>query len=41
VTISSQGFQPITMEATASETQLVGTLDGSGFQNRAITLRRQ
>jgi hypothetical protein len=41
VTISSQGFQPITMVATASETQLVGTLDGSGFQNRAITLRRQ
>ena len=40
-TISSQGFQPMQLAATVSETEMVGTLDGSGFQNRAITLKRQ
>jgi hypothetical protein len=40
-TISSQGFEPMQLTATVSETEMVGTLDGSGFENRAITLRRQ
>lgn len=40
-TISSQGFHPMQLTATVSETQMVGALDGSGFQGRAITLRRQ
>lgn len=39
--ISSQGFQPMDLTATVSEGQMVGTLDGSGFENRAITLRRE
>jgi hypothetical protein len=40
-TISSQGFEPMTLEATVSEDRMVGVLDGSGFENRAITLRRE
>jgi hypothetical protein len=29
------------LTATVSEAEMTGTLDGSGFLNRAITLRRQ
>jgi hypothetical protein len=31
----------MTLEATVSEDRMVGVLDGSGFENRAITLRRE
>lgn len=40
-TISSQGYQPMQLTATVSETEMVGTLDESGFEGRAITLKRQ
>jgi hypothetical protein len=40
-TISSQGYHPMQLTATVSETEMVGTLDESGFQGRAITLKRQ
>lgn len=39
--ISSQGFEPMDLTATVSEGEMVGTLDGSGFENRGITLKRQ
>jgi hypothetical protein len=41
LTISSQGFEPMTLEASVADARMEGALDGSGFQNRAITLRRQ
>lgn len=41
VAISSQGFEPMDLTATVSETEMVGVLDGSGFENRMITLKRQ
>jgi hypothetical protein len=41
LTISSQGFEPMTLAATISQTDMTGTIDGSGFVNRAITLKRQ
>lgn len=40
-TISSQGFESMTLEAAVSETKMVGVLDGSGFENRTITLSRE
>lgn len=41
LTISSQGYEPMSLEGTVSETGMIGTLDGSGFVNRAVTLKRQ
>ncbi|HEU5303131.1 MAG TPA: hypothetical protein VFU40_00680 [Gemmatimonadales bacterium] len=41
LTLSAQGFEPMVLTATVEETRLVGVLNGSGFDNRAITMSRQ
>jgi hypothetical protein len=39
--MSSPGFEPLNLSGTVSDQTIVGTLNGSGFVNIAITLSRQ
>ncbi len=41
LTLTSQGFEPMNLNATVTETRMVGSLNGSGFNNAAISLDRQ
>jgi hypothetical protein len=39
--LHAEGFEDVNLTGTVSESELTGTLNGSGFQNTAITLQRQ
>jgi hypothetical protein len=41
LTMSAQGFQSMTATATHNASQIVGTLNGSGFSNAALVLSKQ
>ena len=41
LTLSSEGFEPMNLNGTVTETKIVGALNGSGFQDAAISLTRQ
>lgn len=41
LTITSPGFEPMNLNATVTDTRMVGSLNGSGFNNAAISLDRQ
>ena len=41
ITFTAQVFNPLNLSATVGETNMTGTLNGSGFLNSAITLNRQ
>ena len=41
LTIQSEGFEDFTFSGTVSEESMKGRLNGSGFNNRTVTLDRQ
>lgn len=41
LTLSSPGFETVNLNATVTDTKMVGSLNGSGFVNAAISLDRQ